>query len=279
MVERLCLEPKSSLAEYESLLLTIVFYSHPTWWMNSVDAEQLFQRLSEQLLAHRNRDGHWVGQLSDSALATATTISAFSFYLESGVPKSRLWRDLESKIELGVRWLMSCQNQDGGWGGTDKSKSDVPTSMVVEAAIAATGRTDEFSSQITHCQEYLSSQGGISQLRSQYKNDELFADLILANCALTGLVPWSEVAVLPFELACLPHWLYSLRGLRSVSFRIPALVGMGQAKFTVDPPTNPFMRVVRRLSVGRSLKLLRRMQSATGSFLDSTSLTGLVQWG
>ena len=42
----------------------------------------------DQLLDQRTDDGCWVGQLSASALSTATAISAFSFYLDSNAVES-----------------------------------------------------------------------------------------------------------------------------------------------------------------------------------------------
>ena len=41
-------------------------------------------RLRDELLAQRTTDGHWTGELSASALSTATAISAMSAAVRSG---------------------------------------------------------------------------------------------------------------------------------------------------------------------------------------------------
>ena len=42
-----------------------------------------------------------------------------------------------SELIMGsVRWLARRQNADGGWGDTDKSPSNIATTMLVRAAFA-----------------------------------------------------------------------------------------------------------------------------------------------
>src|SRR5690606_3991872 len=103
-----------------------------------------------------------------------------------------------------------------------------------------------------------------------------FAVPILTNCALAGLVPWSEVSPLPFELACLPQSWYRFARLPVVSYAIPALVAIGQARYFHLKPWNPVARVVRAASVERSLKVLQKMQPASGGYLEATPLTSFV---
>ena len=46
-----------------------------------VDAARLraaYEKVRDELLAERTPDGHWVGELSSSALATATAVSALA---------------------------------------------------------------------------------------------------------------------------------------------------------------------------------------------------------
>jgi squalene-hopene/tetraprenyl-beta-curcumene cyclase len=61
-----------------------------------------------------------------------------------------------------------------------------------------------------------------------------------------------------------------------VSYAIPALVAIGQARYFHAPPWNPFTRFIRSLSVTRSLKVLRRMQPDSGGYLEATPLTAFV---
>jgi squalene-hopene/tetraprenyl-beta-curcumene cyclase len=98
----------------------------------------------------------------------------------------------------------------------------------------------------------------------------------MTNLALAGLVDWREVAPLPFELACVPQSLYRFVGMPVVSYAIPALVAIGQARYFHKRPRNPVTRLIRRLSIRRSLKVLRRMQPESGGYLEATPLTSFV---
>ena len=128
----------------------------------------------------------------------------------------------------------------------------------------------------TGAQRYIEARGGIAGLRQRYGKDKTFAVPILTNAALAGLVPWGEVSPLPFELACLPSGLLGAVRLPVVSYAIPALVAIGQARYFHARPRNPVVRLVRRLAVQPSLKVLQRMQPASGGFLEATPLTSFV---
>jgi squalene-hopene/tetraprenyl-beta-curcumene cyclase len=67
--------------------------------------------------------------------------------------------------------------------------------------------------------------------------------------------------------------------LSVVSYAIPALVAIGQARFFHRKPRNPILRTMRRLAVGRSLKVLQQMQPASGGFLEAAPLTSFVVMG
>ena len=232
----------------------------------------------DQLLSQRTEDGHWVGQLSASALSTATAISTFSFYLESEPEDSNavdLGR-MRNQIEGGIAWLMMQQNEDGGWGDTPKNNSNISTTMLVIAALHAAGKANDFSNEVTQAQQYVESQGGIPGLKRRYGRDKTFAVPILANCAMAGIVPWSEVSALPFEAAIVPQRFYHLMQLPVVSYAIPALVAIGQAKFHFDPPWDPIRKTIRRLSINPGLKVLQQMQPASGGFLEAIPLTSFV---
>ena len=67
-------------------------------------------------------------------------------------------------------------------------------------------------------------------VRQRYGKDRTFAVPILTMCAMAGLVPWSEVPRLPFELACLPQSWYRFARLPVVSYALPALIAIGQVR-------------------------------------------------
>ena len=220
-------------------------------------------------------DGYWEGHLSSSALSTATAISAFSFYL-TDADADEIHDVLREQIAAGIAWLGDQQNEDGGWGDTRKNYSNISTTMLVVAALHAARRQADFPEAIARAEKYIAEQGGIEGLRKRYGKDKTFAVPILANCALAGIVPWREVSALPFEAACVPQRFYNWLQLPVVSYAIPALVAIGQAKFHFDPPWDPIRKTVRRLSIQPGLRVLEKMQPASGGYLEAIPLTSFV---
>ena len=58
----------------------------------------------------------------------------------------------------------------------------------------------------------------------------------------------------------------------------PSLIAIGQAVNHHRPPRWP-VRLVRRLAVGRSLRVLAAIQPGNGGFLEATPLTSFVALG
>ncbi|TXT18218.1 MAG: squalene-hopene cyclase, partial [Planctomycetota bacterium] len=81
---------------------------------------------------------HWVGELSTSALSTATAVMALEQmrrqYVSAGRDVPESWTRL---IRGGVEWLIAHQNADGGWGDTVKSVSNISTTMLCYAVLKA----------------------------------------------------------------------------------------------------------------------------------------------
>ena len=230
------------------------------------------------LLAERNGSAHWTGELSASALSTATAISALSFYLKHHKnPQNR--SQIESQLSSGLNWLTTQQNSDGGFGDTDLSYSNISTSMLVVAALAAAGKKDEHGQLVTKTESYIDSQGGIAGLRARYGVDKTFAVPILANCAMAGEVPWREVSALPFEATIVPQSWYRFMQLPVVSYAIPALVAIGLAKHKNDPTYFLPIWMTRALATNRALNVLQSMQPASGGFLEAVPLTSFVVMG
>jgi len=240
-----------------------------------IDIEQLTdarQTVLDELLAWRTEAGHWVGRLSSSALATATAASALAL-VDRHAPEGPRHRRL---IDRAVAWLVAQANDDGGWGDTDRSCSNVATTMLVQAALHLASAAEVHGDLLQRAEDYVRREGGVEGLRRRYGRDKTFAVPILTNCALAGLVPWSEVAPLPFELACLPRGVLRMARMPVVSYALPALVAVGQARYGHAPPRNPVTRLIRRAIVRPSLKKLRAMQPASGGYLEAVPLTSFV---
>src|SRR5215218_10166635 len=96
-----------------------------------IDLERVracYDAAKELLLAERV-DGHWVGELSASALSTATAVSALSIARGSAERGARN-AELGKLIDGGIAYLVAHQNADGGWGDTDKSYSNIATTYL-----------------------------------------------------------------------------------------------------------------------------------------------------
>ncbi len=220
--------------------------------------------------------GPWGGQLSTSALSTATAISALYQVHRTSKLEASLERRVLQAIDEGCRWLADHQNSDGGFGDTDRSHSNIATTLLVLAAWKMSGYFPDSHPCVQSAWKYVESQGGWDGLRARYGTDKTFVVPILANCALAGLVPWDQVPPLPFEAACLPQSWYRLARMPVVSYAIPALVAIGQARHHFAPSPNPLVRFVRRRAIRPTLKVLERMQPSSGGYLEAVPLTSFV---
>lgn len=249
--------------------------------------ERGYRNVKSALLAERNARGHWEGELSASALSTATAVMALEMVRRGkfsqitadgscGATPFLMGGELQSLIERGVAWIAAHQNADGGWGDTTRSFSNISTTMLCHAALHATGSAARHSSIVDQAKSYIDRAGGIPALRARYGNDKTFSIPILTQCALAGHVNWSDVSALPFELACVPARFYKWLRLPVVSYALPALIAIGQVRHHFLKPRNPLALLVRRLAIRRSLAILQKIQPASGGFLEAAPLTSFV---
>jgi len=247
--------------------------------MTEAALEQTRHRLVARLLAARTAGGHWVGELSSSALSTATASIALASARQSS-------HDIVL-AERGLTWLAEHQNADGGWGDTTLSVSNIGTTALCWAALAfATPRVPKAPAAIARCEAWLTAAaGGLqpTQLRdaivARYGSDRTFSAPILTTLALAdrlGPDGWRFVPQLPFELAaCPPQWFQWLQ-LPVVSYALPALIAIGQVRHHRRPSRNLALRGVRNLVAESTRVTLRRIQPSTGGYLEATPLTSFV---
>ena len=201
--------------------------------------ERMMERLARRLLECRAPGGHWEGELSSSALSTATASAALALVERgeagragpgsmSGVP-ARLAGD-------GLRWLALHQNPDGGFGDTVQSPSNISTTALAWAAFSLAGGGGESGERAFRAAgSWLEhAAGGIDPpvlaeaIARRYGKDRTFSVPILTVLALAGRLgpageAWRLVPQLPFELAACPQrWFRWLR-LPVVSYAILAL--------------------------------------------------------
>ncbi len=272
----------------------------------TIDSQRLRAALTKattELLAERNAQGFWAGELSSSALSTATAVTALAV-----AGRESQISNLKSQIDSGLRWLAGHQNADGGWGDTTKSLSNISTTTLGWAAFGAAGADEKFAGAVEKAERWLqnhirphlypalsaSSASGEGDpaaplnidalaraIIARYGKDRTFSVPILTMCALAGRlgegrVAWRHVIPLPFELAACPHQVFAALRLPVVSYALPALIAIGQARHVHAPSRNPLVRMIRNATREKTLRKLTEIQPTNGGFLEATPLTSFV---
>lgn len=244
--------------------------------------ERTLVRTREAILAARNERGTWTGSLSLSPLSTATAIGALT-QIDAGRHAAQ--------IAESVGWLVENANDDGGFGDTIQSPSNLATTLLAWCAIR--GLRDESLS--SSCAEtrlgiegYLREHVGslspdaiAAALTKRYGGDRTFSAPILSFAALAGGLgdgpaAWKHVAALPFEFAALPHRVLRVLGLPVVSYALPALIAVGQSRHVHCPTRCPIRRPMRSGLRGVTLRKLVSVQPESGGFLEAAPLTSFV---
>src|SRR3954453_3082347 len=135
--------------------------------------ESAYQTALAKLLAERTPEGYWVGELSTSALSTATAVSALSL-VQKGTSAHGSFDDL---LRGGLDWLAAHQNDDGGWGDTVKSFSNISTTMICRAAFHLAGAAGRYDEALRRSDAYLRERFGATPgeqaeaVRARYGKD------------------------------------------------------------------------------------------------------------
>lgn len=246
------------------------------------DPAETLSSAREKLLSMRAGGGWWEGRLSPSALSTAAAVTALAVAGGEDHPGA------PGLVDRGLAWLADHVNADGGWGDTPQSQSTLPATLLVWSALAASEAEARFPRAGAGARDWLVRRiGGLdpdhiaAAVIDTYGADRTFAVPILTMCAISGRLgpddaAWRRVPSLPFELAALPHWSFRLLGLPVVSYALPALIAIGQARHHHRATRNPLARAARILTRRHTLRKLRAIQPAGGGFLEAAPLTAFV---
>jgi len=266
--------------------------------MDRTDLERRFFFLSGKLISELNDEGFWTGELSSSALSTAVA----TVTLKLGNPGS-----FHDRIVGGIAWLISHVNEDGGFGDTPGSVSNVSTTLLCYAALryyaadnhpAQQSRSSEKSPGLQSARNpdpapildgmacYLRTQGVeigsatvVDSILGYYGKDYTFSVPILSMLAICQVLDQSsvdQIPRLPFELVMLPSRLYRFFNLHVVSYAIPALIAMGIFVFKQGGGANPVVNFIRKRSIGPALRKLQLLMPQSGGFLEAIPLTAFV---
>ncbi|GMV83047.1 MAG: hypothetical protein AMXMBFR7_42310 [Planctomycetota bacterium] len=247
--------------------------------------EQSRSRALKALRAQRHPDGYWEGRLATSPLATAVALAALAH--EPAVLLDR---------SAAAEYLRRTQNPDGGWGDTDRSKSNLAATLLVlstdalqreqlwarEASSVALQRPAALLTEVARerAERFVDNLGGLRQgLARVYGRDLTFQVPIRMAAAAAGLLDWREVDPLPFELALVPRGVMGAIGLPVVSYALPALVCVGLSRHAQAPSAWPHVRALRAWSAARALRLTASMQPKSGGFLEAIPITAFCLLG
>jgi squalene-hopene/tetraprenyl-beta-curcumene cyclase len=238
----------------------------------------------DHLLQLRGPHGHWEGELSSSALSTATAIIALEGFANADSACDKA--GLQNLVNRGLAWLANTQNADGGWGDTILSHSNISTTSLVWAAFS--GHEHSHGPAVERCESWLKNRAGSLEplvlskaIADCYGSDRTFSVPILTTLALRNRLgshaqAWKLVPQLPFELAAFPHKWYARLKLPVVSYALPALIAIGQVRHVHRPTRNPLTRAARKLLRRKTLRVLEEIQPSSGGFLEATPLTSFV---
>ncbi len=249
----------------------------PVMLTSRIHAAHLASRTA--LLAGRNVHGWWEGELSSSALSTATAVIALL----------RVDRERHPGLATqALAWLADTQCEEGGWGDTALSRPNLSTTLLCLAAFGMAGMAAEpWQEHTARSRAWVAEVAGgtsperlAAALEARYGKDKTFSVPILMACALGGMLGpapdcWRLVPQLPFELAALPRQLFAAVKMPVVSYALPALIAIGQVRF-YHVTGNRVAALWRSAAVERTLRLLREIQPHGGGFLEATPLTSFV---
>lgn len=239
------------------------------------DLETTLKNAREALLKERTAGGYWEGELSASALSTATAVIAL--HMACPAKNARL-------IDRGSLWLLAHQNPDGGWGDTVDSLSNLSTTLLGWAALQL---VRPGSQGALRARDWVEREVGdlgpyfiVQAVEARYGKDRTFAVPILMVCAIAGILgddekkAWGWVRQLPLELAAFPRSWFAALQLPVVSYALPALIAIGHARNRKLP--GRLMGPFRRWTWPRVSKLLDTIQPSSGGFLEASPLTAFV---
>lgn len=242
------------------------------------DSSNLLNQIECHLASTLCEGNHWEGQLSSSALATATAGFALDW---AGTPED------QPLARSAADWLIAHQNDDGGWGDTLVSNSNLSATLLAFSFLdrrTAPPPPAPCLKQTRLCLTRFTGEDSpaarVRAILDGYGRDRTFAVPILTQATLAGGLgtknPWAFFPGLPFEAGLIPRRFYRAINLPVVSYALPALLALGLCHAHQCPSRKLLLRTLRRLARPRALQLLARLQPESGGFLEAIPLTAFV---
>ena len=232
--------------------------------------DSCIESAANRLLSDQEQEGHWEGELASSPFATA--VASIALHLLDGTLHA-------NRVSKALEWLVYHQNDDGGWGDTDISPSNLPTTIASLAALKFAGECSRMHQPCLNACKYVDRFGGLAGVAKYYESDRTFAGPIGILCGLSGLADWDGVGGLPFEAVLLPSRIVGKIDLPFVSFSLPIIISIGLLQHIKSPSKRLLLKRLRELAVPRAIELLNRLQPSHGGYLESSVCTSLVVIG
>lgn len=229
---------------------------------------------------------HWTGDPAGSAAATAATLCAYAL-IHRKAPE--VDPRLEPQMHQGLSWLADNVNPDGGWGETNLSPSDLPTTALVWAAWGALPEAaSNYVPIVNRAEQWLRRRAPSLEPRElagailhDLAGNPKSAARVLAVCTLSGRLgtgpeAGQHIPVLPFARTALSHRWAALPGLHVAPHERAEYIGIGQARFHLSRPANPVRRALCAWAEPQTRELIVADQSTTGGWADSIPLTAFL---
>ncbi len=229
--------------------------------------EQAREQLAQQLRARRQAGSLWEGRLSNSAVSTA--VASFALF------------QCGADARAGLQWLVDHANEDGAWGDSPESPSNMSATLLSYAALFAARELVESEATRERAQVWLDSQLGhrnfLQAILDHYGKDLTFSVPILCMCTLAGMFEgedaWRRIPRLPFSLAVLPRRFFTLINISVVSYALPALIAVGLLQYRMSGKMSAWKE---KVIIPRVLRKLEGMLPVSGGFLEAAPLSGFV---
>ena len=234
--------------------------------------------LENRIVELQSEDGLWYGQLSSSAVSTA--VACFALQMNNAEEDIQVISDAN-------RWLCENINEDGGWGDTSDSPSNITATILAYANLSYTeSDLPVVLATLEKSKGWLEKSIGTingynirTAIIKKYKTDLTFSVPILTMCTIAGILDestWKDIPQLPFEAALFPQSFYKFLRLPVVSYAIPALIAVGLAQHKAKKRVKSPISLFRNFITPKVLKKLVAIQPSHGGFLDAPPLTGFV---
>lgn len=142
-------------------------------------------RTCEWLFARQHADGHWCGELEGDTILESEYILLLAYLGKEKSPAA---------VDAG-KYLLTKQNEDGGWSLYPGGAIDVGVSVKAYFALKLTGH-DIDSDYMTLARDIIRKNGGADVVNS-------FTRFYFA---LLGQIPYSACPAVPPEMMLLPNW-------------------------------------------------------------------------